>query len=352
MNDQSRFAEGMPGIRGGLLCLLLLPGLMLWQASAACAQQFGSQAVFAGEEPAAPSDQPEATQGESAAVDPEAMAEQALSEEQQAADRSAQGGEEPAKLSLWQLGRRGGKLMLPILAMSVLVVAFGIERVLALRRHKVLPPELIDGLGRLASQKGGLDPRRAYKLCQQYPSAAANVIKVMLLKVGRPHSEVEHAVTEANQREAARLYSNVRWLTLAAGVTPLMGLLGTVWGMIQAFIVTANMPMSQNRTELLAEGIYVALVTTLFGLSVAIPAAILAHFLEGRIQGLLRELDEMLLGLLPQLERFEGRLRVTKEALEPTAGGSLHQELASAQAGGPSRPSSDEGPKQPATTPK
>jgi len=344
----SRPAHKEQNLRRTILSLLILvPVWLVWLAGPTPAQPLGPQSVFAAEDQTAgPEGQP--------AVDPEALAEQALAADQPDPEAQATGSadQQAEKINLWQLARRGGKLMLPILIMSLLVVAFGVERILGLRRHKVLPTQLIDGLGRLASQKGGLDPRQAYKICQQYPSAAANVLKVMLLKVGRPHNEVEHAVSEASQREAARLYANVRWLTLAAGVTPLMGLLGTVWGMIQAFIVTANMPLSQNRTENLAEGIYVALVTTLFGLSVAIPAAILAHFLEGRIQQLLRELDEMLLGLMPQLERFEGRLRVSKESVEAPDVDGLREELAPAQTrargeGGREGPS-----KQPAATPK
>jgi len=220
------------------------------------------------------------------------------------------------QINLLQLLRKGGGLMIPIGLMSFLVVVFGFERFMGLRRRKVLPFELTDGIANLTGQPGGFDPRKAYKLCQQYPSAAANVMKAMLLKVGRPQTEVEHAVSEANKREAARLYSNVRWLSLAAGVTPLLGLLGTVWGMIQAFFVTANLPPGANKSQALAGGIYVALVTTFAGLAVAIPAAILAHWFEGHIQKLFRQLDETLLGLMPQLERFEGRLRVNKDAME------------------------------------
>jgi len=223
---------------------------------------------------------------------------------------------EVPRIKLLDLYFSGGVLMYPITFMSFLVVLFGLERWLGLRRQKVLPRELIGGLGRLGADKGGLDPRQAYKLCQKFPSAAANVIKAMLLKVGRPHSELEHAVTEANDREAAKLYRNVRWLTLSASVTPLMGLLGTVQGMIMAFFVTANLPTGANKAQSLAQGIYVALVTTFGGLTVAIPAAMLAHFFEGRIQWLFGELDEIMLGLLPQLERFEGRLKMSKEQLE------------------------------------
>jgi len=220
---------------------------------------------------------------------------------------------EEAQINVLLLLFKGGYLMWPIVAMSLLVVTFGVERFLGLRRAKVIPPELVTGLGRLAAAPGGFDPRRAYQFCRQYPSTAATVIRAMLLKVGRPHAELENAVAEANQREAARLYTNVRWLSLAAGVAPLLGLLGTVWGMIMAFFATANLPIGANKAEALAEGIYTALVTTFAGLAVAIPAAVLAHLFEGRIQTLFRELDETLLGLMPQLERFEGRLRVTAD---------------------------------------
>ena len=288
-------------------------------------------AMFLPERPALaqPAAEPAAEQGEpeggpsADGETPEARAARLLAdgEASQVADEAADNGDVQAaqgvqvqeQINLLTLLLRGGYLMIPIGLMSFLVVTFGVERGLALRRQKVLPPELISSLGTLASQKGGLDPRKAYRLCQQHGSAAASVIKAMLLKVGRPHSELEQAVADASGREASRLYANVRWLALSAGVTPLMGLLGTVWGMIQAFFVTAHLPTGANKAEHLADGIYIALVTTFAGLAVAIPAAVLAHLFEGRIQRLLLELDETLLGLMPQLERFEGKLRVSRE---------------------------------------
>ncbi|NIP85287.1 MAG: MotA/TolQ/ExbB proton channel family protein, partial [Planctomycetales bacterium] len=209
--------------------------------------------------------------------------------------------------------------MIPIVGMLVLVITFVIDRLLGLRRLKVLPESLTTEFGRLATGGKGFDPRQAYRICQQYPCTASNVIRAMLLKIGRPHAEVEHAVNEANEREAARLYANVRWLNLAAAVTPLMGLFGTVWGMINAFYATATLPEGASKAQVLADGIVIALVTTLGGLFVAIPAAIAAHFFEGRIQVLFREIDELLFNLLPQIERFEGKLRVSREQLATTA---------------------------------
>ena len=161
----------------------------------------------------------------------------------------------------------------------------------------------------MGRKKARFDPREAYKLCQQFPSAAANVIRAMLLKVGRPHSEVEHAVAEAKEREADRMYANCRWLNLAAAVTPLIGLMGTVWGLIQAFHDTTQLDADQSKAEFLAKGIYVALVTTLGGLAVAIPAAIASHYYEGRVQLLLHQIEELLFNLMPHIERFEGRVR-------------------------------------------
>jgi biopolymer transport protein ExbB len=224
--------------------------------------------------------------------------------------------EEIEGINLFELILSGGKLMLPILLMSLLVATFSIERAIALRRDKIIPEELVVQLGQLGGEKGGFDPRQAYRLCQQFPSSASNVIRAMLLKVGRPHSEVEHAVAEASEREADRVYANVRWLNLAAAVTPLLGLLGTVWGMIRAFHDTTKLAPGQNKADYLAAGIYVALVTTLAGLSVAIPAAILAHYFEGRVTKMFHQIDELLFNLLPQIERYEGRVRFSQKGSE------------------------------------
>ncbi|MDH3718817.1 MAG: MotA/TolQ/ExbB proton channel family protein [Planctomycetota bacterium] len=235
------------------------------------------------------------------------------------ADVVAKQGSDEGKLNLLTLLLAGGWPMIPIVFMLILVVTFVIDRLLGLRRLKVMPPELTTEFGRLATGAGGFDPRKAYRICQQYPCTASNVIRAMLLKIGRPHAEVEHSVNEANEREAAGLYANVRWLNLAAAVTPLMGLFGTVWGMINAFYATATLPEGASKAQVLADGIVIALVTTLGGLFVAIPAAIAAHFFEGRIQALFREIDELLFSLLPQIERFEGKLRVSREHLDTSS---------------------------------
>ena len=219
---------------------------------------------------------------------------------------------------LFELLYSGGIFMIPILLLSMVVVTLIIERFLALRRDRILPGALIQGIGRLSGPQG-FDPRQAYRICQEHPSTASSIVRVMLLKVGRPHSEVEHAVAEASDREANRLYGNVSWLTLAGALAPLLGLLGTVWGMIEAFRMITELQPGDDRAEQLASGIYQAMVTTLTGLVVAIVAVVFAHLFERRIQRLFFQVDEMVFNLLPQVERFEGRVRFNRQLGEGEA---------------------------------
>ncbi|MEM6330790.1 MAG: MotA/TolQ/ExbB proton channel family protein [Planctomycetota bacterium] len=224
-----------------------------------------------------------------------------------------------ASTPLLSLLWKGGWLMAPIAVMSVVVVAVAIERLLGLRRRRVAPRPLARALRQLADV-GDFEPLAAERMCRMHPSSMATIVSAMISKAGRPHAEVQAAAAEASQREADRLYSNVRTLNLAAAVTPLMGLLGTVWGMIAAFFVTASMPLGSNKGQALAEGIYMALVTTFAGLAVAIPAAMLAHFFEGRILSLLRTVEELLSDLTPRMERFEGGARIDLSRLDHPEG--------------------------------
>lgn len=237
----------------------------------------------------------------------------------QAVDSSAGGIElssaepEPSGINFLALLARGGWFMVPLLILSLVVVAIGLERLISLRRSRVFPNRFVKQLSRLSGSPGGLEPRAAYEICQRHPSAAATVFKSLLVKVGRPQAELEHTVSETGQRQATRMLQLVSWLSLAAAIAPLIGLLGTVWGITQAFYDTTQLVAGQNRAEALAEGIYTALVTTMFGLIIAIPSAVLAHFFENRVVSMMNEVEEMIFNLMPQLERYEGKLRFSAE---------------------------------------
>jgi len=244
------------------------------------------------------------------------------------------------RISVFDLYWQGGPLMVPITLMSLVVVTFGLERWLGLRRRRVLPPDLVKGLEQLLTRPNKFDPRAAQHLCRKHPSPAATIVGAVLLQTGRPRIELEDALSKATEREADKLYSHVRWLNLSATVTPLMGLLGTVQGMIMAFFVTAHLPPGQNRALQLAQGIYVALVTTFGGLTVAIPAAMLAHYFEGRIQKLFGELDETIVEMFPLLEPYRDKVIASHDAsgelnLESSVVGPAAQVLPGVPRGGP-----------------
>lgn len=212
---------------------------------------------------------------------------------------------------------RGGWFMIPLLALSVLVVTIGVERFLALRRTRMIPRTLVDQLELAAAHPRGFNANRLTQLTQYDGSSAASVLRSMVKKTGRPLPEMQIAITESAQREATRLTRTTSWLTLAAAVAPLLGLLGTVWGITQAFYDTTQLVVGQNRAEALAEGIYTALVTTMAGLLIAIPAAILSHFYENRIVQLMNEIEELAMGLLPHFEKYEGKVRFTIGGVKP-----------------------------------
>jgi biopolymer transport protein ExbB len=196
-----------------------------------------------------------------------------------------------------------------IWVVSLIAVSFAVERFLGIRRSKIMPLDLAAGLRSLTSRKGEFDLRHAQRLCRLFPSAAANVVKAMLAKVGRPVPEIEQAMANACEHEATRLYANVRVQNLAFNVAPMLGLAGTVHGMILCFYTTAHMPVGVNKMDQLATGIYAALICTLAGLIVAIPAGILSHYFEGRILKMFHQVEELARSLVPSLERFEGRPR-------------------------------------------
>ena len=219
--------------------------------------------------------------------------------------------------SLWNLAIQGGWFMIPIGLASIVTVAFTLERLNGLRRARIMPPDLIDQL-RTMLGKGSPDPNALWEAAGNHPSPTASLIRAAVLKIGRPQPEVEVAVMDAVERETGEMTRNLRPINVVASIAPLLGLLGTVQGMIMAFMVTSTTSSTGSaKAQELAYGIYTALVTTFAGLSVAVVSVVLANFLEGRIEKLLRQLEGIFLDLLPRLEEYEGRVRVVQKTGNP-----------------------------------
>ncbi|HYW80940.1 MAG TPA: MotA/TolQ/ExbB proton channel family protein [Thermoguttaceae bacterium] len=192
---------------------------------------------------------------------------------------------------LWSIIRDGGPLMIPIGICSLILVAFVFERAISLRLSRVIPGPFVK---RFLKQlrEGELDREKAIQLCYDNGSPVAEVFSGAVRKWGRPAVEVEQAIIDAGERATNGLRRYLRVINGVATVTPLLGLLGTVVGMIRAFnnIATAD---ALGRPELLAKGISEALLTTAAGLTVAIPALIFYLFFVSRVDRLIIGIDAL-----------------------------------------------------------
>jgi biopolymer transport protein ExbB len=193
--------------------------------------------------------------------------------------------------NLLQVLRDGGILMIPIGVCSFILFVFVFERAISLRRGRVIPlPFVRRFLEQL--REGQLTREEALELCEENRSPVAEVFAAAIRKWGRPSVEVEQALIDAGERVTNGLRRYLRLFNGISTITPLMGLLGTVVGMIGAFnaIVTAG---AMGRPELLAAGISQALLTTAAGLSVAIPALIVYLFFVSRVDRLIISIDAL-----------------------------------------------------------
>jgi biopolymer transport protein ExbB len=193
--------------------------------------------------------------------------------------------------NLLQVIRDGGPLMVPIGICSFALLVFVFERAISLRRGRVIPgPFARRFLQQLHEQQ--LDREKAIKLCADNHSPVAEVFSAAVNKWGRPSVEIEQAIIDAGERVTNGLRRYLRLFNGISTISPLLGMLGTVLGMIRAFnaIATAD---AMGRPELLAVGISQALLTTAAGLSVAIPALIAYLFFVGRVDRLITEIDAL-----------------------------------------------------------
>ncbi|MFK7960221.1 MAG: MotA/TolQ/ExbB proton channel family protein [Phycisphaerales bacterium] len=210
----------------------------------------------------------------------------------------------PGLPSVFDLATKGGVMMVPIAIASLVALAIIVERLITLRRGRVVPANFQRELAaRIPGGATGDDgsgmatriaPAAAHGIaawCRDQSNPAARVLNAGLRRAGSPGDIVERAAVEAGAREASVLRRRLRVLSVIAAVAPLMGLLGTILGMIDAFRTVASAGDALGRTELLAEGIYEAMITTAGGLMVAIPALLAYHWLSARVQRLVLELD-------------------------------------------------------------
>jgi biopolymer transport protein ExbB len=205
-----------------------------------------------------------------------------------------------SRQTFWSFLESGGPVMIPIAICSVVATAFAMERYLRLRRGLVCPKKTEDALQLV--RDGEWMEARARASGMRAPSG--RILVAGLRRQGFDLNEVEKAMEDQGQKELERLRAPIRPILLIGNITPLMGLLGTVIGISEAFHRVVRTGM--GKPEHLAGGIEQALTTTIVGLVVAIPALLIAAHLNSRVRQLLLFTDEKLAPVVELVARQSG----------------------------------------------
>jgi len=196
---------------------------------------------------------------------------------------------------------KGGPVMIPLAILSILGVAVTIEKIISLRQARVVQREILNTID---SVNTPADIPMAIKICERNNSPFANVIRSGLEEAGEPLPIVRQAMEDTGRREVKRLERYMVLLETVAAASPLLGLLGTVFGMIKVFSVISISGVGQ--AGLLSGGIAQALITTAFGLSIGIPALVAFNLLDTRIETIVVKIDTHAHQLLKQLAMIYG----------------------------------------------
>lgn len=201
-------------------------------------------------------------------------------------------------MALWQWIVAGRSMMIPIGLASLVGLAVIIERLIILRRGRIIVPEIAAAVDTLDS---GRDLSVAYALCQSRPGPFANIVRAGLDHADNDWTVIRDVLQESGRREATLLTRRLGVLETVAAVSPLMGLLGTVLGMIRIFASVSHAGVGDP--EALSGGISEAMVTTAAGLFIGIPALVAYNWLNARADRLIFELETYASRLLDSLRR-------------------------------------------------
>ncbi len=205
--------------------------------------------------------------------------------------------------------QKGGPVMYVIILCSILALAVVLERVYNLHRARI---DTKDFMSRVAATLKRNKIMEAIDMCNSTPGPIAQIMRAGILKHDRPRSEIREAIEDAGVHEVPRLEKNLGVLATIAHIAPLLGLLGTVTGMVRAFQViqekaTSLYPVNPGD---LAGGIWEALITTVAGLSVAIPTFVAYNYLVSRVDGFVLDMEKSATDLLNILTRRSDKYEV------------------------------------------
>ena len=187
--------------------------------------------------------------------------------------------------------QKGGPVMYPIILCSILAFAIAIERLYHLHRAKIDTKKFMDDIANTLSRNKIVE---AVELCEKTPGPIAHILKAGIMKHDRPRQEIKEAIEDAGLYEVPRLEKNVTVLATIAHIAPLLGLLGTVTGMVRCFQTIQEKSTSLNPVSPgdLAGGIWEALITTVAGLTVSIPALVAYNYFVNRVNGFILDMEK------------------------------------------------------------
>lgn len=205
---------------------------------------------------------------------------------------------------MWETLLQGGLVMIPLAGCSVLALWVILDRAWHLRRDRVVRSEIVDVIDML--EEPG-DVPLARSICERNPGAFSTIVLTVLDHRDRPRDEMREAVEDQGRQEVARLERGLGVLETVAAIAPLLGLLGTVLGMIDVFDVVSRQGAGQAQS--LSGGISQALITTATGLSIGIPSLVAYNWLVGRAERLVLELEGHANRLMKKIQDFSRETR-------------------------------------------
>ncbi|NOY57785.1 MAG: MotA/TolQ/ExbB proton channel family protein [Calditrichaeota bacterium] len=200
-------------------------------------------------------------------------------------------------MSLFQIMIKGGIMMIPIALCSIIALAILIERLVSLRKIRINARTFVLQVKNMLLRK---QVNEAIMLCKQTPGPIAGITKAGLMKRAHPREEIKDAIEGAAKAEVFHLERYLGVLGTLAAITPLIGFLGTVTGMIKAFMQIQSLGGNVD-SSVLAGGIWEALITTAAGLSVGIPTLIVYNWLQAKVERHVFEMQESSNELLDML---------------------------------------------------
>lgn len=193
----------------------------------------------------------------------------------------------PDSVSVMELLMNGGWAMIPIFLLSLVAVYIFVERLMTIKRAAKTPNQFIDKIKALVL-KGDMSGARL--LCSQTDTPVAKMIEKGISRIGSPLKNIEVSIENVGKIEIYKLEKNLPLMATISGVAPMIGFLGTVTGMIKAFIAIAQEEGSVS-PKLLSAGIYEAMITTAAGLFVGILAYLMYNYLVTQVQKVIHKME-------------------------------------------------------------